>query len=99
VVEHLQRLLKHITPDSDSNEAIGGKKRPPRVSIGSVVGGLSAQKQKRIVERGCDVLVATPGRLWDLIKSVSEFMISQLSNPSPPSVWILGFRLGIGSRR
>lgn len=45
---------------------------PPLVSIGSVVGGLSAQKQKRIVDRGCDILVATPGRLWDLIKSVGS---------------------------
>ena len=38
--------------------------------MGSVVGGLSAQKQKRIVERGCDILVATPGRLWDLMQGV-----------------------------
>lgn len=85
VVEHLQRLLKHIAPDSDSDEALGGggKKRPPRVSIGSVVGGLSAQKQKRIVERGCDVLVATPGRLWDLIKSVSNLAIELSSARSP----------------
>lgn len=43
---------------------------PPRISIGSVIGGLSAQKQKRIVDRGCDILVATPGRLWDLMKTV-----------------------------
>ncbi|BEI79786.1 hypothetical protein CcaverHIS002_0103150 [Cutaneotrichosporon cavernicola] len=45
------------------------KGKPPRVSVGSVVGGLSAQKQARIVERGADVLVATPGRLWDLLKA------------------------------
>ena len=51
--------------------SITKSKRVPRISIGSVVGGLSAHKQKRIVERGADVLVATPGRLWDLIKSVS----------------------------
>ena len=49
------------------------KNRVPRISIGSVVGGLSAHKQKRIVDRGADVLVATPGRLWDLIKSVGNF--------------------------
>ncbi|BEJ10856.1 hypothetical protein CspHIS471_0102780 [Cutaneotrichosporon sp. HIS471] len=45
------------------------KGKPPRVSVGSVVGGLSAQKQARIVDRGADVLVATPGRLWDLLKA------------------------------
>ncbi|KZS98247.1 DEAD-domain-containing protein [Sistotremastrum niveocremeum HHB9708] len=42
-------------------------KAPPRISIAAVVGGMSAQKQRRILERGVDVLVATPGRLWDLI--------------------------------
>jgi superfamily II DNA/RNA helicase len=55
-----------VTPKAKS-----AAKGPPRVSIGSVVGGLSALKQKRIVDRGADILVATPGRLWDLIKSVS----------------------------
>ena len=65
VVEHLQAIVKHAAPAKGSNA-------PPRISIGSVVGGLSAQKQQRIVERGCDILIATPGRLWDLIQAVSE---------------------------
>ena len=64
VVEHLQRFAKHAIDEEDV------KPGPPRISIGSVVGGLSAHKQKRIVERGCDILVATPGRLWDLIRTV-----------------------------
>jgi superfamily II DNA/RNA helicase len=63
VVDHLNKFVKHTAEDEE-------KKGPPRISIGSVVGGLSAQKQKRIVDRGCDILVATPGRLWDLIKTV-----------------------------
>lgn len=62
VVDHLQKVVKHALE--------GDRPGPPRISVGSVVGGLSAQKQKRIVERGCDILVATPGRLWDLIKTV-----------------------------
>ncbi|KAJ3780339.1 ATP-dependent RNA helicase [Lentinula aff. detonsa] len=44
------------------------KKPPPRVSVAAIVGGMSAQKQKRILDRGVDVLVATPGRLWDIIE-------------------------------
>lgn len=40
---------------------------PPLVSIAAVVGGMSAQKQRRILDRGVDVLVATPGRLWDIL--------------------------------
>ncbi|ORX35309.1 P-loop containing nucleoside triphosphate hydrolase protein [Kockovaella imperatae] len=60
VVQHLFEITKLAAPTTSG---------PPRISVGSVVGGLSAQKQKRIVERGCDILVATPGRLWDLIQA------------------------------
>jgi ATP-dependent RNA helicase DDX24/MAK5 len=49
-----------------------GPKAPPVISVATVVGGLSAVKQKRLLARGCDVLVATPGRLWDLIEEVSR---------------------------
>ena len=45
-------------------------KTPPRVSIGTIVGGMSAQKQRRILDRGVDILVATPGRLWDIMEEV-----------------------------
>lgn len=47
-----------------------GPKPPPRVSVGSIVGGMSVDKQTRILKRGVDILVATPGRLWDLIGEV-----------------------------
>ncbi|CAK9785334.1 DEAD-domain-containing protein, partial [Cutaneotrichosporon oleaginosum] len=60
VSENLSALLAKACPSE--------KGKPPRVSVGSVIGGLSAHKQARIVERGADVLVATPGRLWDLLK-------------------------------
>lgn len=46
-------------------------KAPPLVSVAAIVGGMSAQKQKRVLERGVDVLVATPGRLWDVVEEVS----------------------------
>lgn len=71
VMDHLNALLKHALATSDGEKPQG----PPRVSVGSVVGGLSAQKQKRILDRGCDVIVATPGRLWDLIKAVSPSIV------------------------
>jgi ATP-dependent RNA helicase DDX24/MAK5 len=44
---------------------------PPLVSIAAIVGGMSSQKQQRILCRGVDVLVATPGRLWDILEEVS----------------------------
>jgi len=46
-------------------------KPPPRVSIAAIVGGMSSQKQRRLLDRGLDILVATPGRLWDVLQDVS----------------------------
>jgi ATP-dependent RNA helicase DDX24/MAK5 len=46
------------------------KKRPPQVSVAAIVGGMSSQKQRRIIDRGVDILVATPGRLWDIMGEV-----------------------------
>ena len=46
------------------------RKPPPHVSVASIVGGMSSQKQRRILDRGVDVLIATPGRLWDLMEDV-----------------------------
>ncbi|CCM03263.1 uncharacterized protein FIBRA_05390 [Fibroporia radiculosa] len=50
----------------------GRSKDPPLVSVAAIVGGMSAQKQRRILSRGIDVLVATPGRLWDIIQEDDE---------------------------
>ena len=47
-------------------------KNLPHVSVAAIVGGMSAQKQKRILDRGVDVLVATPGRLWDIMQDVGH---------------------------
>lgn len=63
VNDHLTQVVKGLTPEDS---------KVPRVSIGTVVGGLSAHKQRRILDRGCDILVATPGRLWDLVKTDDE---------------------------
>ncbi|KAG8760868.1 ATP-dependent RNA helicase [Serendipita sp. 396] len=52
---------------------------PPRVSIAAIVGGLSSQKQARLIERGADIIVATPGRLWELL-SQSDSLATQIRN-------------------
>ncbi|KAI5887142.1 DEAD-domain-containing protein [Schizophyllum commune H4-8] len=54
--------------DKNSDAQTNAKKPPPPVSVAALVGGMSLQKQKRILGRGVDVLVATPGRLWDVIQ-------------------------------
>src|SRR5690349_18645887 len=39
-----------------------------RLSIATVVGGVPISKQRRALERGVDILIATPGRLIDLVE-------------------------------
>ncbi|MDE1157966.1 MAG: DEAD/DEAH box helicase [Neorhizobium sp.] len=41
------------------------KKSPLRINM--VVGGVSINRQQQLLERGTDILVATPGRLLDLV--------------------------------
>ena len=55
----------------EGSDAGQKKKSPPHVSVATIVGGMSSQKQRRVLERGVDVLVATPGRLWDILEDVS----------------------------
>jgi len=38
------------------------------VSVAAIVGGLSSEKQERILKKGPEIVVATPGRLWELIQ-------------------------------
>jgi ATP-dependent RNA helicase DDX24/MAK5 len=76
VSSHLNACLNDINKPSGSNR----NKRPPLVSVAAVVGGMSAQKQRRILDRGVDVLVATPGRLWDTIEEVESFHFLPVSS-------------------
>lgn len=61
-----QGKIKGKTPDDKNRNA----HTLPLVSIAVLVGGMSAQKQRRILDRGVDVLIATPGRLWDTLEEV-----------------------------
>ncbi|OCB91444.1 DEAD-domain-containing protein [Sanghuangporus baumii] len=60
VASHLNACI--ADPEKESG------KRHRAVRIGTIVGGMAVQKQLRVVERGVDILVATPGRLWELIE-------------------------------
>lgn len=44
-----------------------------------VVGGLAAVKQARILSKGPEIVVATPGRLWELIQE-GDPHLSQIEN-------------------
>jgi ATP-dependent RNA helicase DDX24/MAK5 len=47
--------------------AIG--KHAPEIGIVPVVGGMSLQKQERLLSKRPEIVVATPGRLWELMNA------------------------------
>ncbi|BGP37829.1 ATP-dependent RNA helicase [Rhodotorula kratochvilovae] len=49
--------------DEDPRKRVRGR----LAQVVALTGGMSIEKQKRQIEKGVDILVATPGRLWDLI--------------------------------
>ncbi|KAF8137229.1 P-loop containing nucleoside triphosphate hydrolase protein [Boletus edulis] len=56
------------------------KEEPQEVDLSKVESdGMSAQKQRRILDRGVDVLIATPGRLWDTLEE-DEILAQQVRN-------------------
>ncbi|RXW15879.1 hypothetical protein EST38_g9969 [Candolleomyces aberdarensis] len=68
VTSHLSEVLKAAEPSLPAEGSSTQKKFPPHVSIAAIVGGMSAQKQRRVLDRGLDIIVATPGRLWDIMQ-------------------------------
>ena len=72
ISSHLNACLNGVNAPEDRVTSNDPKvpKAPPLVSVAAIVGGMSPQKQKRILSRGVDVLVATPGRLWDIMQEV-----------------------------
>jgi ATP-dependent RNA helicase DDX24/MAK5 len=72
-----KRKQTEVREDTGSTPAV--PKRPPLVSIAAIVGGMSTQKQHRILDRGVDILVATPGRLWDILEEVGDILLVKIS--------------------
>src|SRR6266404_4643211 len=72
VADRESQKQKRKTPDREREGGPLVPRSPPLVSVAAIVGGMSTQKQKRILERGVDVLVATPGRLWDILEEASR---------------------------
>ncbi|KAJ7269819.1 ATP-dependent RNA helicase [Mycena rebaudengoi] len=75
-VEELKSKKKSTEKQEPTPEI---RSKPPLVSVAAIVGGMSAQKQRRILDRGVDVLVATPGRLWDIMEDDDE-LSKQIKN-------------------
>ena len=48
------------------------------MQVMAVVGGMATQKQERLLKKCPEIVVATPGRLWELIQEVSRYCITPL---------------------
>ncbi|THH32784.1 hypothetical protein EUX98_g1413 [Antrodiella citrinella] len=81
VKDEAEEVLLSVTKGSGKRKVAAPVKprAPPLVSVAAVVGGMSAQKQRRVLDRGVDVMVATPGRLWDILQE-NDGLALQLKN-------------------
>lgn len=53
-----------LAPSNNDKQTVVAK---PFVQVVALVGGLAAEKQERVLKKGPEVVVATPGRLWELV--------------------------------
>ncbi|GAA5830226.1 hypothetical protein JCM11251_001275 [Rhodosporidiobolus azoricus] len=71
--------LRPSTPELDKFSLDDPRKRKKGrlVNVVALTGGMSVEKQKRQLEKGADIVVATPGRLWDLIGE-SDLLVREI---------------------
>uniref|UniRef100_A0A183BM61 RNA helicase n=1 Tax=Globodera pallida TaxID=36090 RepID=A0A183BM61_GLOPA len=58
----------------DVFKALSAKIGPRPLKVVAIVGGMSEQKQHRLLKSRPDVIVATPGRLWALRQTGAEYL-------------------------
>jgi len=56
-----------LLPDQSTSKP----QRSP-ISIVALTGGISIQKQRRQLVQGANIIIATPGRLWDLASDMPQ---------------------------
>ncbi|GAB1600477.1 ATP-dependent RNA helicase DDX24-like [Argonauta hians] len=47
-----------------------------KIKVVSIIGGMSEQRQERILKKRPDVIVATPGRFWELYEKRNPYILS-----------------------
>ena len=74
-MEFAKLIDASTTLDGDGD----GETSKSLIKCGTIVGGLSEQKQKRVLEvKRPPVLVGTPGRLWGLVSFVATIVVRVL---------------------
>ncbi|XP_017778177.1 PREDICTED: ATP-dependent RNA helicase DDX24 [Nicrophorus vespilloides] len=46
------------------------------IQLGVVIGGMAAVKQERVLSKGPEIVIATPGRLWETIQQNNEHLMN-----------------------
>lgn len=74
VKQHIEQV---IFDDSGSNNGV--KRNLFGVRVAAVLGGLAKEKQVKQLSKNPEIIVATPGRLWELIENEeSELLMHQM---------------------
>lgn len=69
VKNHLSAVAKFTGNNNNSIDLRDDYCASADVKIAVVVGGMASVKQERILEQCPEIVVATPGRLWELIQT------------------------------
>jgi ATP-dependent RNA helicase DDX24/MAK5 len=48
--------------------------------VTAIVGGILPEKQERLLKARSEIVVATPGRLWELMSSGEKHLIEVIAN-------------------
>lgn len=45
------------------------------IQVVTIVGGMSTEKQERLLKRRPEIVVGTPGRLWEIMSAGEEHLV------------------------
>ena len=78
IITSFEYKITDAAKSPETSDSRNTNKPPPHVSIAAIVGGMSFQKQRRLLDR--NILVATPGRLWNILQDVCTPTINCYGN-------------------
>lgn len=58
------------------------------VRVTPIVGGILAEKQERLLKAKPEIVVGTPGRLWELMSAGEKHLVEVIANAMHYEVWV-----------